>query len=111
MATVAPLVRAYLRGKPVLTTPVVLEGVTYFRPLCVGVNKSIVAWLRAQPEALGCSNTVLKDAISWILAPHVARPSYLAGILKFDERFDLEGHPVGVVSEQDKAHAAKTLIA
>ena len=73
MARVAPLVSAYLRGKPVLTTPVVLKWAIYFRPLCAGVDKAILAWLGTQPEALDCGSTVLKDAISLILALHATQ--------------------------------------
>lgn len=109
MARVAPLASAYLRGKPALMTPVVLEGESCWRPLCIGIDKSILAWLRAQPEALDCSTTVLKDAIELVLAPHVAQPQYLAGIVKLDERVDLEGRAVGLVSAKEKAHAAKKL--
>ena len=109
MARVAPLASAYLRGKPALTTPDVLEGELCWRPLCVGVDKAILAWLRAQPEVLDCSTSVLKDAIDLVLAPHVAQPQYLAGILKLDERVDLEGRAVGLVSAKEKARAVRKL--
>lgn len=109
MARVAPLASAYLRGKPALMTPVVLEGEPCWRPLCVGIDKAILAWLRAQPEALDCSTTVLKDAIALVLAPHVAQPQYLAGIVMLDQRVDLDGCAVGLVSAKEKARAAKKL--
>lgn len=109
MARVAPLASAYLRGKPALMTPVVLEGEPCWRPLCVGVDKAILAWLRAQPEALDCSTTVLRDAIALVLAPHVAQPQYLAGIVMLDQRVDLDGCAVGLVSAKEKARAAKKL--
>ena len=109
MARVAPLASAYLHGKPALMTPVVLEGEPCWRPLCVGVDKAILAWLRAQPEALDCSTTVLRDAIALVLAPHVAQPQYLAGIVMLDQRVDLDGCAVGLVSAKEKARAAKKL--
>lgn len=52
---------------------------------------------------------MLKDAIALVLAPHVAQPQYLAGIVKLDERVDLEGRAVDLVSAKEKARAAKKL--
>lgn len=109
LASVEPLVKAYLLGKPALTTPVVLEGRPFLRPLYVGIGKAVLTWLRAQPQALGCGNTVLNDAISSVLQPHVDQPRYIASLLKFEERFDLDGNAVGVVSARDKARAARKL--
>lgn len=109
MATVVPLLEAYLASKAAWTVLVVLEGEGYFRPLCIGLNKVLLAWLRAQPQALGCSSTVLSDAVAGAVKSHVNQPQYSAGILKFNERFDLDGNPAGVVSPKEKAHAARKL--
>ncbi len=105
---VAPLLNAYLAGKPILSMTVVVDGVECFRPLAVGVRHTLIAWLRTQPEsAVDCSATVLNELISLALKPHVDAPKYLAGVLKFDERFDLDGEVCGVVSAKQKANATK----
>lgn len=86
---------------------VLVDGVECFRPLAIGVHKTILAWLRQQPETLGCSNTLLIDLIKAALGPHVAKLPYLAGLLKFQDRFDLDGNAVGVVEDKHRARAEK----
>ena len=102
-----PLVEAYVADHPMFNQTVWVEGVECFRPLAIGVHKTILAWLREQPEALGCSNTLLIDLIKTTLEPHVAKPHYLAGLLKFQHRFDLDGNAAGVVEDKHKARAEK----
>lgn len=107
MAKVAPLLTAYLTRKPILSVTVVVDDVECFRPLAVGVRHAVLAWLRTQPETVDCSATVLNDLISLALKPHVNEPKYLAGVLKFDERFDLDGQVCGAVTAKHKANATK----
>ena len=104
---VKPLVDAYCSDQPLLRETVLVDGVECFRPLAVGVHKTILAWLREQPQTLGCSNILLTDLIKAALAPHVAKPPYLAGLLKFQDRFDLDGHVAGVVEDKHRARAQK----
>ena len=107
IARVMPVLQAYLRSKPVLSETVRVDGVDYLRPLALEVRKTIMAWLRAQPEALDCSGTLLGDLIDLAMKPHVDAPQYLAGVLKFDERFDLEGKVCGRVSAKHRKNATK----
>ena len=55
------------------------------------------------------SNTLLIDLIKAALEPHVAKPPYLAGLLKFQDRFDLDGNAAGVVEDKHRARAEKAL--
>lgn len=104
-----PLVDAYCSGQALLRETVLVDGVECLRPLTVGVHKTILAWLREQPETQGCSNILLMDLIKAALAPHVARPLYLVGLLKFQDRFDLDGNPSGAVEDKHRARAEKAL--
>lgn len=107
IAKVQPLVDSYFSDKAILRETVFVDGVECFRPLVVGVGKTVFAWLRAQPETLDCSNILLNDLIELVLKPHVSKPQYLAGILKFQERFDLAGNVAGEVLGKHKFHAEK----
>ena len=107
VAKVQPLVDSYFSDKVILRETVVVDGVECLRPLVVGIGKIVLAWLRTQPETLGCSNILLNDLIGLVLKPHVLKPQYLAGILKFNERFDFSGNVVGEVSTKHKKHAEK----
>ena len=104
---VAPLLTAYLAGLPALTRTVEVDGAACLRPLAVGVRHAVAAWLRAQPQTAGCSATTLNELISLALKAHVGKPAYLAGILSFNERFDLDGQKCGAVTDKHKAHATK----
>ena len=89
------------------TTTILVGGVECLRPLAVGIHKTIFAWLRAQPDAQGASNTLLMDLIKAVLGPHVAQPQYLSGLLNCQDRFDLDGAVTGPVAGQQKARAQK----
>ena len=104
-----PLVDAYVAEHPLFHQTVWVEGVECLKPLAIGVHKAILTWLREQPEALDCSNTLLLDLIKAALEPHVIKPPYLAGLLKFQHRFDLDGNATGVVEDKHRARAQKML--
>lgn len=104
-----PLVDAYVAEHPLFHQTVWVEGVECLKPLAIGVHKAILTWLREQPEALDCSKTLLLDLIKAALEPHVIKPEYLAGLLKFQDRFDLDGNPNGVVKDKHRARAQKML--
>lgn len=104
---VKPLLAAYLADKAILRETVLVDGVECLRPLGVGIHKTIFAWLHEQPDAQGASNTLLMDLIKAVLGPHVVQPQYLAGLLKFQDRFDLDGAVAGPVAGQQKARAEK----
>ncbi len=104
-----PLVAAYVADHPLFNQTVWVEGVECSKPLAIGIHKAILTWLRQQPEALGCSSSLLIDLIRSALESHVIKPSYLAGLLKFQDRFDLDGNPSGVVKDKHKARAQKML--
>lgn len=100
-----PLVNAYVADKTVLSETVLIDGVECFRPLMIGTRKTIFAFLKAHPALQDCTNTVLNDLISEVLEAHVATPQYIAGLVKFNERFDFDGTPVDAVLEKHKATA------
>lgn len=104
-----PLVDAYVAGHPLFNQTVWVEGVECFKPLAIGIHQMILTWLREQPEALDCSNSLLTDLIKAALEPHVIKPAYLAGLLKFQDRFDLDGNPKGAVKDKHRARAEKAL--
>ena len=102
-----PLVDAYVADHPLFNQTVWVEGVECFKPLAIGIHQMILTWLREQPEALDCSNSLLTDLIKAALEPHVIKPAYLAGLLKFQDRFDLDGNPKGAVKDKHRARAEK----
>ncbi len=104
---VKPLLDAYWAEQAILHDTVLIDGVECLKPLAVGVHKTLLAWLRAQPQAEGCSNTLLYDLVKALLGSHVAQPRYLAGLLHFSERFHLDGSVSGPVADQQKARAQK----
>ncbi len=69
----------------------------------------MLAWLRAQPQAEGGSNTLLHDLVKARFGPHVAQPRYLAGLLHCPDRFHLDGSVARRVAEPHKARARKAL--
>lgn len=107
IAKVQPFVDSYFSDKAILRETVFVDGVECFRPLVVGIGKTVFSWLRAQPETLGCSNILLNDLIELVLKPHVSKPQYLAGLLKFQERFDFDGNVAGEVLAKHKTRAEK----
>lgn len=104
-----PLVDAYVASHPMFNQTVWVEGVECLKPLAIGIHKAILTWLRQQPEALGCSSSLLIDLIRSALESHVIKPSYLAGLMKFQDRFDLDGNPNGIVKDKHRARAKKML--
>jgi hypothetical protein len=104
-----PLLDAYWADQAILHDTVLIDGVECLQPLAVGVHKTLIAWLRAQPQAEGCSNTLLYDLVKALLGPHVAKPHYLAGLLHCPERFHLDGSVARPVAEPHKARARKVL--
>ena len=106
---VKPLLDAYWADQAILHDTVLIDGVECLRPLAVGTHKTLLAWLRAQPQAEGCSNTLLYDLVKDLLEPHVAQPPYLAGLLHCPDRFHLDGSVARPVAEPHKARARKVL--
>lgn len=106
---VKPLLDAYWADQAILHDTVLIDGVECLKPLAVGTHKTILAWLRAQPQAEGCSNTLLYDLVKDLLEPHVAKPHYLAGLLHCPDRFHLDGSVARPVAEPHKARARKVL--
>ena len=106
---VKPLLDAYWADQAILHDTVLIDGVECLKPLAVGVHKTLLAWLRAQPQAEGCSNTLLYDLVKALLGPHVAQPRYLAGLLHCPDRFHLDGSVARSVAEPHKARARKVL--
>ena len=100
-----PLIDAYFADKNVFRDTVLIDGVECFRPLMIGARKTIYAFFKAHPDLQDCTNTVLNDLISEVLEAHVAKPEYIAGLVKFNERFDLDGNRVDAISEKHKATA------
>ena len=62
-----PLLDAYWADQAILHDTVLIDGVECLKPLAVGVHKTLLAWLRAQPQAEGCSNTLLYDLVKDLL--------------------------------------------
>lgn len=105
---IQPVLDAHF-AKPVFQDTVFFDDVECFRPLFIGIRETTFAWLRTQPEASDCSNTLLINLISSVLEPHALDPQYLAGLVKFNQRFDLDGNPIGEVLLEHKTHAQKMI--
>jgi hypothetical protein len=102
---IKPLIDAYFAEKPVFREIVMVDGVECFRPLMIGARKVVFQFFKTQPEFQDYTNTVLNDLISERFEIHAAKPQYVAGLVKFNERFDLDGNPVDAISEKHKAKA------
>jgi hypothetical protein len=103
-----PLFDAYFADKPALRETVLIDGVECLRPLMIATRKTIFTFFKAHPDLQDLTNTVIADLISEALKAHVAKPQYAAGLVKFNERFDLDGNPVDAISEKHKATAIKS---
>ena len=88
-----------------MSDTVQVDDVECLRPLALGVHKIFLAQLRTMPEAEGCSNLLITDAIKSVMYAHVAKPQYLSGMLKFEHRFTLEGNPAEPIDENQRARA------
>lgn len=100
-----PLIDAYIADKNVFCDTVLIDGVECLRPLMIGARKIIFSFFKSHPDLQDCTNTVINDLLSEVLKAHVAKPEYVAGLVKFNERFDLDGNPVDAISEKHKATA------
>ena len=100
-----PFVKNYIYSHAVMSDTVQVDDVECLRPLALGVHKIFLAQLRTMPEAEGCSNLLITDAIKSVMYAHVAKPQYLNGMLKFEHRFTLEGNPAEPIDEGQRARA------
>ncbi|MFW9621942.1 MAG: ProQ/FINO family protein, partial [Macromonas sp.] len=100
-----PFVKSHIYSHAVMRDTVQLDDVECLRPLALGVHKIFLAQLRTMPEAEGCSNLLITDAIKSVMHAHVAKPQYLSGMLKFEHRFTLEGNPAEPIDEGQRARA------
>lgn len=106
---VRPLVKSYLSDQAIFRDTVLVDGTECLRPLALGIHKTIFSRLRDQLGTLDCTSTVLTELIKAAMKAHVSRRKYIAGLLKFQERFDLDGNAVGPVVDKHKDRAQKTL--
>jgi hypothetical protein len=104
---IKPLIDAYFAERTVFREIVVFDGVECLRPLMIGARKVVFQFFKMQPEFRDYTNTVLNDLIAEAFELHVAKSQYIAGLVKFNERFDLDGNPAGVISEKHKDKAIK----
>lgn len=100
-----PLVHAYFSRKLIFQESVLIDGIECFRPLMIGASKIVFQHLRAQIE--DCSNVLLRNLMKESFISHCEKPKYIYGLLKFNERFDLDGNAVGKISEKEKIMAIK----
>lgn len=83
-----------------------IDSVACLKPLAIGIHKTIIATLQAQPEFQDCSNHTPPDARkSTVAIPHARE--YLAGVLNFAQRYGIDGESNGEVTEKHKANASK----
>jgi hypothetical protein len=108
---VKPLVYAYFAENLIFHQTVFVDGVECLRPLAVGVRKIIFAFFKTQPEFQDCTNTVINDLISEVLGEHTRNPKYLLGLLKLNNRFDLEGNVFSPITPIHKLKAEKIIAA
>lgn len=111
MERVKPLVDAYFACTLIFHETVFVDGVECLRPLAVGVRKTIFAIFKTQPEFQDCTNTVINDLISDVLGEHTCKPKYLLGLLKLNDRFDLEGNVFSSITPSHKIKAEKRIVA
>ena len=102
-----PIVRAYFASKPIMAEIIEIDSVACLKPLAVGIHKTIIATLQAQPEFQDCSRTTLHQMLAKVLNGHTSRPEYLAGVLNFAQRYGIDGESNGEVTEKHKADASK----
>ena len=105
-----PIVITYFAKSTIFSDTVIVDDVECLRPLRIGVAKSVYATLREHPDVKGCSKTLLEKMITGILKKHVSSTKYLNGILKFQDRYDLDGNTNGLIIEKHKKRAEKMLL-
>lgn len=104
-----PLIEEYVKNLPIICDAVLMDGIEYFRPLALGIHKTILSKLREVYDTEGCSNTLIFQLLEPVLKEHVATSKYLQGVLIFTNRFDLDGNNSGEISEKHKVKAKKAL--
>ncbi len=109
LAKFKPLIDDYLSSKLILQETVLIDDVECFRPLMIGIHKQVFSFFRNKPELIDCSNRTIAEIISLFLSKHTETPQYIAGMLKFNNRFDFDKNPVGTMSDEHKAKAEKAL--
>lgn len=102
---VKPLIEQYFAENPIFREMVVIDNVECLKPLMIGARKSFFQIIKNHPDAQNCTNTVLNDLISAILIVHTKKLPYINGLVKFNDRFDLDGNPAGAISEEHKTKA------
>lgn len=107
---IKPILKEYFAKSAIFSDTVIVDGIKCFRPLRIGVAKSTYAFLHEQPDTDGCSKDFLLKLISLVVGKHVSSPKYLNGILKFQDRYDLDGNTNGLVIEKHKKRAVKMLL-
>jgi hypothetical protein len=100
-----PLFDAYIADKTVFQETLLIDDADCLRPLMIGARKAIFNFFKTHPDLQDCTNSVLNDLIAKVLRKHVAKPEYIAGLVKFNDRFDLDGKPVHAISEKHKDKA------
>lgn len=105
LAKVKPFFDEFISSKAIFNETIIVDDVECFRPLMIGVRKVILDFIKSQPDFQDCTNTTINNLIEKKFKYHTERPRYINGLLKFNERFDLNGNPVGVISEKHKAKA------
>lgn len=71
------------------------------KPLIVGVKEALLDW--ANEQAID-----IKD-LSYALGYYVRGASYLRAVLKYDQRVNLQGEPVGEITKEHKVNAKEML--
>ena len=104
-----PIVQEYLNSQPLMREIVKIDDVECLRPLAIGVHKTFLAHLRGLPEAQDCSSTVINELMKGVIEKHVAKLQYKNGLLKFSNRFNLDGSSSDVISDEIKNRIKKRM--
>ena len=104
---VQAVLTSYLGGLAVFNQLVLVDGVECLRPLAIGADKEVLAWVFKQPEIEGCSKKTLRQLVNKNLKAHVSKEKYHIGVLKFDVRFGFSSQAKGDVLYAHKTYAAK----
>lgn len=108
-AKARPIIKTYLSSKLIFQETVFIDDVECFRPLMIGIHKQVFNLFRADPELADCTNTVISKIINVFIIRHIKKPQYIAGMLKFDNRFDFDINPVEVISDEHKTRAVEMM--
>lgn len=111
MKELTPFVREHIQNYPVFSgEAVVVDGVECCKPLATRIHKKIIENLQAFPEMADVPASWILPMVRWFLTPYTAQLQYQQGLAHIPHRYDLQGNPVGEVTQEDREAARARVV-